>query len=116
MKFLVLGFFALLVPVSAGFAQHTPSEGQKLVQAAFTYQQKLLDSTATIAEAIEKWRKTAAHPAVQKEQDLLAIAYGSEGLLEVQRGDKTRGDSLLRKAMPLFRYKHSKASYLVAFA
>ena len=110
-------YLALLLLVLASvpsFAQ--TSAGRKKVEAAYKFQEKLADSSATIEQVIEKWRRTAQDSAVRKDADALAIAYGCQGLLELQRGKKLLADSLLSQAIPLFRLTHSKAYFLVAYA
>ncbi len=108
----------LLTFSSAAFAQkdESASPGRKKVQVAYEYQAQLADSTITIDEVIANWREVAADRDVKKDVDALAIAFGSEGLLELQKGAKLRADSLLARGVPLFRLKHSKAYFLVAFA
>lgn len=109
------GFFASCRPVNAQ-AIRKESEGRKIVQEAYAFQNKLLDSTATMDEVIQKWRATAANPAVRKDPDAQAIAYGCEGLLEIQKGENKKADSLLKRALPLFRIRESKAPVLVTYA
>ena len=92
------------------------SQGRKLVQQAYLYQNKLLDSTATIDQVIHRWSVTAANPHVKKDPDAQAIAYGCEGLLEIQKNDAHKADSLLKRALPLFRLRESKAPFLVSYA
>ena len=99
-----------------GQAQQKESKGRIKVEEAYTFQNKLLDSTATIDEVIQKWSATAADPSVRKEPDALAIAFGCEGLLEIQKGENQKADSLLKKSLPLFRIRDSKASFLVSYA
>ncbi|MFI5201462.1 MAG: hypothetical protein ACHQNE_03665 [Candidatus Kapaibacterium sp.] len=92
------------------------SEGRKIVQEAYAFQSKLLDSTATIDQVIQKWSATAQNPYVRKDPDAQAIAYGCEGLLEMQKGKNVRADSLFKKSLPLFRIRESKAPILVTYA
>lgn len=92
------------------------SEGRKIVQEAYAFQSKLLDSTATIDQVIQKWSATARNPYVRKDPDAQAIAYGCEGLLEIQKGENRKADSILKKALPLFRIRESKAPILVTYA
>jgi tetratricopeptide (TPR) repeat protein len=92
------------------------SPGRQKLEAAFTYQSKLADSTVTIDEVIENWSAVARERDVRQDPEAVAIAFGSEGLLELQKGEKLRADSLLARSIPLFRLKHSKAYFLVAFA
>src|SRR5438876_1350901 len=116
MKFLVLPFlFLVALPVFA--QEHSAvSPGRRKVDAAHKFQEKLADSSATIGQVIRRWSETAADSEVQKDRDALAIAYGSEGILEIQRGQDTRADSILKLAMLKFRKKSSKAYFLVAYA
>jgi hypothetical protein len=76
----------------------------------------LADSSVTIQQVIEKWRTLAKDPEVRSDKDALAVALGCEGLLEMQRHDLMRADSLLSTALPLFRLRKSKAYFLVAYA
>ncbi len=92
------------------------SPGRKKVEAAYTYQAKLADSSVTIDEVIQNWSDVARDRDVRQDADALAIAFGSEGLIDLQKGEKLLADSLLARAVPLFRLKHSKAYFLVAFA
>lgn len=92
------------------------SAGRRLVQQAYAYQNKLLDSTVTIDQVIHRWSVTAANPSVKKDPDAQAIAYGCEGLLEIQKNDARKADSLLKQALPLFRLRESKAPILVSYA
>lgn len=110
-----LSVFATYRPVNAQ-AIRKESEGRKIVQEAYAFQNKLLDSTATMDEVIQKWSVTAANPAVRKDPDAQAIAYGCEGLLEIQKGENRKADSLLKRALPLFRIRESKAPVLVTYA
>ena len=117
MKYLVVICFLWAAP--SVFAQKSPpdiSAARKKVEDAYKFQEKLADSSATIEEVIQKWSQTAQDPNVRKDPNNQAIALGCEGLLELQRGQKLRADSLLAKAIPLFRLKHSKAYFLVAYA
>ncbi|HET6400720.1 MAG TPA: hypothetical protein VFH95_04895 [Candidatus Kapabacteria bacterium] len=118
MRYLVLTLvFIAAVPRSSNAQTiRKESEGRKIVQEAYDFQSKLLDSTATIDQVIQKWSATAANPAVRKDPDAQAIAYGCEGLLEIQKGDNEKADSLLKKALPLFRIRESKAPILVTYA
>jgi tetratricopeptide (TPR) repeat protein len=97
-------------------SQPKESLGRGIIRSAFAYQNKLQDSTATLDEVIRNWSNAASNSEVRKDKDALAIAYGSEGVLEIQKGEKHKADSLLRKAMPLFQYRWSKAPILVAYA
>ena len=69
-----------------------------------------------MADVLRTWSAAASNPEVRKDRDALAIAYGSEGILEIQNGEKHKADSLLRKSLPLFQYRWSKAPVLVAYA
>lgn len=109
----LLSLLFLLVPTVA-FSQK--SSGRIVVDSAFAYQNRLNDSTIALADAIERWRKTAENPSVIKDPDALAIAYGSEGMLEIQNNQPERADSLLRKSLPLFRKRSSKAPVIVMYA
>ncbi len=111
----LLGTFVAAAETPAQTVKHE-SEGRKIVQQAYTFQNKLLDSTATIDQVIHRWSVTAANPAVRKDPDAQAIAYGCEGLLEIQKGESHKADSLLKKALPLFRLRESKAPILVSYA
>lgn len=86
------------------------------MEAAYKYQDKLSASSITLAQAIERWRSVVKDPDVQHDKDALAVALGCEGLLEMQRQQPYRADSLLSTAMPLFRLRQSKAYFLVAYA
>ncbi|HEX5317107.1 MAG TPA: hypothetical protein VFX22_10700 [Candidatus Kapabacteria bacterium] len=110
-----LSVFAACRPVEAQ-AGRKESEGRRIVQEAYAFQNKLLDSTATMDEVIQKWSATAANPAVRKDPDAQAIAYGCEALLEIQKGENKKADSLLKRALPLFRIRESKAPVLVTYA
>ncbi len=103
---------------TSAFAQNLKheSKGRKLVEAAYAFQSKLLDSSVTVDQVIHRWSVTAANPAVRKDPDAQAIAYGCEGLLEIQKGEAEKADSLLKKALPLFRLRESKAPILVSYA
>ncbi|HWF44002.1 MAG TPA: hypothetical protein VG537_05115 [Candidatus Kapabacteria bacterium] len=119
MKYLVLIVFLLSTNVSPSVAQKSPpdvSAGRKKVEDAYKFQNKLADSSVTVADVIQKWSRTERDPDVRKDPDAQAIAFGCEGLLELQRGQKLRADSLLSQAMPRFRWKHSKESFLVTYA
>jgi len=118
MRYLALILAVLFVINHSSNAQapENGSKGRKKVEEAYAFQNKLLDSTATINEVIQKWRATASDPSVRKDPDALAIVYGCEGLLEIQNGENQKADSLLKKALPLFRIRESKASFLVSYA
>ena len=92
------------------------SKAVKAIRAAYDFQKKLDDSTTTIDRVIVKWSSTANDPDVKNDPNSLAIALGSEGLLEIRNGNAMRADSLLKKSMPLFRSRMSKASFLVGYA
>jgi hypothetical protein len=117
---LFLFFAASIIPCAAHSQTKEPqqeeSKGRAIVRSAFAYQNKLQDSTATLDDVLRTWSAAASNPEVRKDKDALAIAYGSEGILEIQKGEKHKADSLLRKAMPLFQYRWSKAPILVAYA
>jgi hypothetical protein len=123
MKYLVLITCLLSAMVAPSFAQKSNgkaspdiSAGRKKVEDAYKFQNKLADSSVTIEAVIQNWGRTARDPNVRNDPDAQAIAYGCEGLLELQRGQNLRADSLLSRAMPLFRWKHSKESFLVTYA
>ena len=120
MKYIALVSLALLGPATilaiANPCSAQMSAGRRKVEAAYKFQEKLIDSTATIEEVIGKWSRIARDTDVRKDADALAISYGCEGLLELQQGKKFRADSLLIRAMPLFRLTRSKAYFLVAYA
>ena len=112
-------FFALVLILFTSlpcFAQKHVSAGRQKVDAAYKFQEKLNDSTATIAEVINNWSRTAADADVKKDPDALAIALGCEGILEIQRNQDKRADSILKIAMLKFRIKDSKAYFLVTYA
>lgn len=115
--FLLCLSITLATPV---FAQRSNDSkmtaGRKKVEAAYTYQSRLADSSVTIAQVIEKWRSIAKDPEVRSDKDALAVALGCEGLLEMQRKQPLLADSLLSTALPLFRLRKSKAYFLVAYA
>ncbi len=113
--FCILFFCAVILPCVA-HSQPKASKGRSIVQAAVAYQSKLQDSTVTLDDVLHNWDVTARDPEVRKDQDALAIAYGCEALIEVQKGRSHSADSLFRKALPLFRFKSSKESILVAYA
>jgi hypothetical protein len=114
MKLLVLPLIFLLS--APAFAQQSTSLGRKKVDAAYKFQEKLKDSSVTIEQVIQNWRRTAADTDVQKDRDSYAVALGCEGYLELQRGNDKRADSILDAAMLKFRRKSSKAFFLVTFA
>jgi tetratricopeptide (TPR) repeat protein len=117
---LILFIAAVVLPCMARSQAKEPqqeeSPGRKIVRSAFAYQNKLQDSTATLDDVIRTWSAAASNPEVRKDKDALALAYGSEGILEIQKGEKHKADSLLRKSLPLFQYRWSKAPILVAYA
>jgi len=110
--------FVLLVIFcsSTAFAQTSITPGRKKVDAAYQFQEKLKDSSVTIEQVIQNWRRVAADTVVQKDRDSYAVALGCEGYLELQRGNDRRADSILDAAMLKFRRKSSKAFFLVVFA
>lgn len=97
-------------------SQMNETKGRAVVQAAFDYQNKLQDSSVTLDDVIEHWSATARNPDVRKDTDALAIAFGCEAMLEIKKRDNRKADSLFRKALPLFQYRSSKASVVVAYA
>lgn len=111
--FTILFFSAAVLPIAA-HAQK--SKGRALVEAAYAFQDKLADSTETLDDVIQNWSVTARNPDVREDPDALAIAFGCEGMLEIQAGNNHAADSLLRKSLPLFRRKSSKEPVLVAYA
>ena len=102
--------------ITSGGSFPNESKAQKAIRAAAGFEAKLADSSVTLDQAIENWRSTAANPDVKSDTNSLAIALGSEGLLEIQKGNTVRADSLLGKAMQLFRRRLAKAPFLVQFA
>ncbi|HZK75285.1 MAG TPA: hypothetical protein VFD13_00095 [Candidatus Kapabacteria bacterium] len=118
MRHFLVPFAFIAAITSSAEAQTTPnmSKGREIVQEAYQFQNKLLDSTATIDEVIQKWSATAANPYVHKDPDAQAIAYGCEALLEIQKGENEKADSVFKKALPLFRIRESKAPILVTYA
>jgi hypothetical protein len=114
MRAITLFIFAVIIPCAA--SAQPQSKGRTIVQAAVTYQAKLQDSTATLDEVIHNWSVTANDPEVRKDQDALAIAYGCEAILMIQKRDDHKTDSLFRKSLPLFKFRSSKASVLVMYA
>ncbi len=121
MKQIVILFFtAVIFPCFAHSQTKEPqpeeSQGRQIVRSAFAFQNKLQDSSATLDQVIQNWSNAASNSEVRKDKDALAIAYGSEGVLEIQKGEKHKADSLLRKSLPLFQYRWSKAPILVAYA
>ncbi len=119
-QILSLFFAAAIIPCMAHAQSKEPqkqdSPGRAVVRSAIAYQNKLQDSTATLDDVIRTWSSAASNPEVKKDRDALAIAYGSEGILEIQKGEKHKADSLFRKSLPLFQYRWSKAPVLVAYA
>jgi hypothetical protein len=109
-------FFATLVFPLAARSQQKVSKAQEIVQSALAYQNKLQDSTATIDDVIWNWSNTASNSEVRKDPDAQAIAFGCEAIVEIQKKEDHKADSLFRKAMPLFKYRSSKSSILVAYA
>ncbi|HEY3874891.1 MAG TPA: hypothetical protein VGM92_05410 [Candidatus Kapabacteria bacterium] len=123
---------AIVIFLSAGFffsanarAQQKPnakkqSETQEraraLIQSAYQYQNKLSDSSITIDQALRNWSATARNSDVRKDDDALAIAFGCEAILMIQKNDSHSADSLFRRSIPLFRKKSSKESIIVAYA
>ena len=112
---IILLFVAAIIPCVA-HAQQEESEGRKIIRSGFAYQDKLQDSSATLDDVIRFWSNAAYNPEVRKDSDALAIALGCEGVLEIRKGEKHKADSLFRKALPLFKFRSSKASILVAYA
>ena len=111
--------FTISAKAQVAFANHgsaNQSKAEKAIRAANDFQKKLSDNSVTLDQAIAKWRSAAGNPDVQSDPNSFAIALGSEGLLEIQKGNLQRADSLLGKSMPLFRSKLSKSSFLVGFA
>jgi hypothetical protein len=90
--------------------------GKKLVEDAFAYQRKLMRGLVTLPDAVANWSKTAKDPEVRKDRDALAIAYGCEGLMLLEQGETLKADSALTLAMPLFKYRKTKAYFIVALA
>ncbi|MEO6939444.1 MAG: hypothetical protein ABI444_04795 [Candidatus Kapaibacterium sp.] len=90
--------------------------GKKKVEDAFAFQRRLLRGLETIDSVIKRWSATAKMAPVKKDSDALGIAYGSEGLMEIERDSLNRADSLLRRAVPLFLYRNSEAYFVVALA
>jgi tetratricopeptide (TPR) repeat protein len=115
-KIFYIVFLSAVVLPCIVHSQSKESKGRAIVQAAVAYQSKLQDSTVTLEDVLQHWRVTARDPEVRKDQDALAIAYGCEALIEIQKGESHKADSLFRKALPLFRFKSSKESILVAYA
>jgi tetratricopeptide (TPR) repeat protein len=116
MKSIVFLFFATALLPRMTHAQAKESKGRAIIRSAFAYQDKLQDTTATLDDVIQVWASAASNPEVRKDTDALAIAYGSEGVLEIQKNEPHKADSLFRKALPLFRFRSSKAPILVAYA
>jgi hypothetical protein len=127
--FLVLFFVLVACPAlaqhstkltgEAALEEHVPSQptaGKKDVEKAFQFQRRLLHGLETIDTVIKNWARTATLANVKKDHDALAISFGCEGLMEIERDSFSRADSLLKKAMPLFKYKDSKSYFLVALA
>jgi len=103
----------------AALQEHVPSQptaGKKEVEEAFGFQRRLLRGLETIDAVIKNWARTARLANVRKDPDALAISYGCEALMEIERDSAGRADSLLKHAMPLFKYKDSKSYFLVALA
>ncbi len=103
----------------AALEEHVPTQptaGKKEVEKAFQFQRRLLHGLETIDTVIKNWARTAKLAEVKKDPDALGISYGCEGLMEIERDSASRADSLLKRAMPLFKYKDSKSYFLVALA
>jgi tetratricopeptide (TPR) repeat protein len=108
--------FPCIAHSQAKESQPKESLGRGIIRSAFAYQNKLQDSSATLDDVLRTWSAAASNPEVRKDHDALAIAYGTEGVLEIQKGEKHKADSLLRKSLPLFQFRSSKAPVLVAYA
>jgi hypothetical protein len=132
-SFLIASFIAVFLIQGDAFAQphasalkgdaaleeHVPSQptaGKKEVEKAFQFQRRLLHGLETIDTVIKNWARTAKLADVKKDPDALGIIYGCEGLMEIERDSASRADSLLKLAMPYFKYKDSKSYFLVALA
>ena len=73
-------------------------------------------NSVTLQEVLTNWKDVTEDKDVKRDVDALAIAYAAEGMLLLQNGQKAIADSTLAYAIPIFRLKHSKAYFLVAFA
>src|SRR5436190_1662859 len=104
----------IFTPVLA-FAQKA-SPGREKVDAAYKFQEKLNDNTATKQEVIDNWSKIAQDSVVRKDPDAWGIAYGCEALLRYQIGQRKEADSVMHRGIGKFRLRKSKAYFLVAFA
>jgi hypothetical protein len=93
-----------------------PSPGRKKVEAVYGYQNKVTRGQETIVGILDRWQKLVKDPEVRRDKDALAIAYGCMGLMELERDDKAKADSLLTLAMGYFKIKRSKARFLVSLA
>jgi tetratricopeptide (TPR) repeat protein len=116
MKSIVFLFFVAAIFPSIARSQPEESKARGIIRSAFAFQNKLQDSTTTLDDVIQNWSNTASNIEVRKDPDAMAIAFGSEGELEIQKGETRKADSLLRKALPLFKFRSSKAPILVAYA
>jgi tetratricopeptide (TPR) repeat protein len=116
----ILFLIAAMIPCASWSqsapSQPTESKGREIIRSAFAYQNKLQDSSATLDDVLRNWSNAASNLEVRKDKDALAIAYGSEAVLEIKKGEKQKADSLFRKALPLFQSRSSKSSFLVAYA
>jgi hypothetical protein len=105
--------------IDAKMPEHIPAKltpGKKKVEEAYAFQRRLLRGLETIDSVIKNWARTATLPDVLKDEDALGISLGCEGLMEIERDSSVRADSLLKSAMPHFKYKDSKSYFLVALA
>lgn len=92
------------------------SPGRAKVDAGYTFQEKLNDSTATKQEVIDHWSHIAQDSDVHRDPDAWGIAYGCEALLRYQVGQRKQADSVMAKGIGKFRLRKSKAYFLVAYA
>lgn len=86
------------------------------VEEATKFQMQLGKGKVSFMDVLSRWQSVTNDPEVRADKDALAIAYACEGLVEKERGEFTRADSLLERAMPLFQSKTSKAYFLVNLA
>lgn len=113
-RFLAVVFLAALPSIALAQPKVTP--GRAKVEEATRFQMELGKGKVSLQDVLERWRSLTHDPVVQKDKDALAIAYACEGLVEKERGELDRADSLLEYSMPLFQLKASKAYFLVQHA
>jgi tetratricopeptide (TPR) repeat protein len=102
--------------IHRGNTESINAKADKALRAAAAYEDKLSDSSVTLDQVIANWRATAENPDVRADTNSYAISIASVGMFELQKGNTHLGDSLLGKAMPLFRKRLAMAPFLVQYA